>query len=441
MPCTAGLASPPRALASRSAAHVHVPVAARRPPPCLLLQGMAAAACATSSSATPPSTRATLGGRCWTREASAHLPQLPQPPLPESLLLPPRHAACRALGCTCPCQGVGLPSPLRSPSSVARAPALQAGSSASTPPSPIPPARAPPPASDSPSPLTPVGAAGAVVCGHALPACSGDAISAPLPTCRMPRDRPLQHTTSHMIATPACGPPACLTWPVRPCPCSARPGGADSQVRPSGAPCAGHHHCATPGKPLRCLGEHGSLATVRLPFGRAASVSASSGLSGWHASSGSLCHLAWARACQEGLWGLLVPGIAHAPERAVRGCHFFARLPMARCRLMLRGSPQHLFPLQALRQMGLEGVLVLDIPPGTPADKAGMQVGASKRDSARGHTTDASPDPPPARRHYCQQSQAQPFSPPARCPPPPPHSTPQPRALCATATGGWSLAT
>ena len=31
--------------------------------------------------------------------------------------------------------------------------------------------------------------------------------------------------------------------------------------------------------------------------------------------------------------------------------------------------------LQALRQMGLEGVLVLDVPPGTPADKAGMQVG------------------------------------------------------------------
>lgn len=32
-------------------------------------------------------------------------------------------------------------------------------------------------------------------------------------------------------------------------------------------------------------------------------------------------------------------------------------------------------PPQALRQMGLEGVLVLDVPPGTPADKAGMQVG------------------------------------------------------------------
>ena len=31
--------------------------------------------------------------------------------------------------------------------------------------------------------------------------------------------------------------------------------------------------------------------------------------------------------------------------------------------------------VQALRQMGLEGVLVMDVPPGTPADKAGMQVG------------------------------------------------------------------
>lgn len=30
-------------------------------------------------------------------------------------------------------------------------------------------------------------------------------------------------------------------------------------------------------------------------------------------------------------------------------------------------------PPQALRQMGLEGVLVLDVPPGTPADKAGLQ--------------------------------------------------------------------
>ncbi|KAI7844814.1 hypothetical protein COHA_001694 [Chlorella ohadii] len=30
-------------------------------------------------------------------------------------------------------------------------------------------------------------------------------------------------------------------------------------------------------------------------------------------------------------------------------------------------------PPQALRQMGLEGVLVMDVPPGTPADKAGMQ--------------------------------------------------------------------
>ncbi|KAL4433043.1 hypothetical protein ABPG77_006470 [Micractinium sp. CCAP 211/92] len=30
-------------------------------------------------------------------------------------------------------------------------------------------------------------------------------------------------------------------------------------------------------------------------------------------------------------------------------------------------------PAQALRQMGLEGVLVMDVPPGTPADKAGMQ--------------------------------------------------------------------
>lgn len=31
--------------------------------------------------------------------------------------------------------------------------------------------------------------------------------------------------------------------------------------------------------------------------------------------------------------------------------------------------------VQALRQMGLEGVVVLDVPPGTPADKAGLQVG------------------------------------------------------------------
>ena len=31
--------------------------------------------------------------------------------------------------------------------------------------------------------------------------------------------------------------------------------------------------------------------------------------------------------------------------------------------------------VQALRQMGLEGVLVLDVPPGTPADKAGLKVG------------------------------------------------------------------
>lgn len=34
-------------------------------------------------------------------------------------------------------------------------------------------------------------------------------------------------------------------------------------------------------------------------------------------------------------------------------------------------------PPQALRQMGIQGVLVLDVPPGTPAAKAGMEVGGA----------------------------------------------------------------
>ena len=37
--------------------------------------------------------------------------------------------------------------------------------------------------------------------------------------------------------------------------------------------------------------------------------------------------------------------------------------------------PPPCLAVQALRQMGLEGVLVLDVPPGTPADKAGLKVG------------------------------------------------------------------
>lgn len=50
--------------------------------------------------------------------------------------------------------------------------------------------------------------------------------------------------------------------------------------------------------------------------------------------------------------------------------------PAAKPYSMAAGSLPHPNPLQALRQMGVEGVLVLDVPPGTPAAKAGMQVGA-----------------------------------------------------------------
>lgn len=53
---------------------------------------------------------------------------------------------------------------------------------------------------------------------------------------------------------------------------------------------------------------------------------------------------------------------------------------LAQPRSGAKGTASHLVPLplcmQALRQMGLEGVLVMDVPPGTPADKAGMQVGS-----------------------------------------------------------------
>ena len=48
-------------------------------------------------------------------------------------------------------------------------------------------------------------------------------------------------------------------------------------------------------------------------------------------------------------------------------------------------------PAQVLRQMGLEGVLVLDVPPGTPAAKAGMQVGRGRVAGAVGEAVSVMP--------------------------------------------------